>query len=43
MQGQGVTQGLIPYMEDGEVLAPAWVHQMTSWGKFHVWKPCQQA
>lgn len=25
-----MTQGLIPYMEDGEVLAPVQAHQMTS-------------
>lgn len=28
--GQGLTQGLIPYMEDGKVLAPVQVRQMTS-------------
>lgn len=23
---QGVTRGLIPYMEDGEILTPEWAH-----------------
>lgn len=26
IQGQGVTQGLIPYMEDGKILVPAEAH-----------------
>lgn len=40
---QGVTRGLIPYMEDGEILTPEWAHQMTSWGKCQISKRCQQA